>query len=191
MNQVLLETIVEKLEGLELTLLKENKAGNEDDTMQKDFLNEIKLFQSEITKLPTHLKVSNEKINELSRNITSLNFKLGLGVKENIYHKHHLHNGVWIAIGFFITSLFLLHGWVNCYSEKKIFEANDIKYRYLKVNGNAALVRILYQTDSLYKLNNDLFIKCVTNRQESLSQQGEMQRLAGEKKKEPKIFEKK
>ncbi|MEJ7674985.1 MAG: hypothetical protein WKF59_20360 [Chitinophagaceae bacterium] len=29
MNQVLLETIVEKLEGLEISLLKENKTGND------------------------------------------------------------------------------------------------------------------------------------------------------------------
>ncbi len=181
MNQVLLETIVEKLEGLEISLLKEKKAGNENETIQQDLLNEIKLFQSEITKLPTHLKQSNEKMNELSKNIDALNFKLEKGINEHIYHKHHLHKGIWISIGLFLTSLVLLYGWINCHDEKKIFETNDIKYRYLKVNGNVSLLRLLYQTDSLYNLNNDLFSKWVLDREESLGHQAERQRLVGEK----------
>ncbi|MDQ2719447.1 MAG: hypothetical protein M3Z26_06760 [Bacteroidota bacterium] len=181
MNQVLLETIVEKLESLEISLLKENKTGN-DDALQKDLMKEIKLFQSEIAKLSPQFKVSNEKINELSKNIDALIFKLGIGVNEHIYHKHHLHKGVWIAIGFFITSLLLLYGWINCYNTTKAFQANDIKYRYLKVNGNIGLLKLLYHTDSLYNLNNDLFTKWVIDNEESLAQQAELLRLAGEKK---------
>ncbi len=86
MNQVLLETIVEKLETLEISLLKENKAGN-DESLQQDLLKEIKLFQSEIAKLSSHFNLSNEKMNQLSSNITSLNFKLEKGVSEQINHK--------------------------------------------------------------------------------------------------------
>ncbi len=130
MNQVLLETIVEKLEGLEISLLKENKVGSDDEAMLK----EIKIFQLEITKLSSHFILSNEKINELSRNINALNFKLAKGVTEEINHRHHLHKGIWISIGLFLTSLMLLYGWINCYSAKKAFQANDIKYRYLKLN---------------------------------------------------------
>jgi len=181
MNQVLLETIVEKLEGLEISLLKENKTGN-DEAMQKDLLKEIKIFQSEIAKLSSHFNLNNEKMNQLSSNITSLNFKLEKDVNEHIYHKHHFHKGVWIAIGLFLTSLMLLYGWINCYSAKKAFETNDIKYRYLKVNGNVNLLRLLYQTDSLYNLNNDHFTTRVNDREESFTHQAELLRLAGEKK---------
>ncbi len=133
-------------------------------------------------KLPSHLKASNEKINELSRNITSLKFKLEKGVSEQINHKHHFHKGVWIAIGLFITSLLLLYSWINCYDTRKVYEANDIKYRYLKVNGNAVLLKLLYHTDSLYNLNNDLFTSRVNDREESFAHQAELLRLAGEKK---------
>jgi len=180
MNQVLLETIVEKLEGLEISLLKENKTGNKE-TIQTDLLKEIKLFQSEIAKFPSHLKQSNEKMNELSKNIDAVNFKLEKGVSEQINHKHHLHKGIWISIGLFLTSLILLYGWINSYSTKKAVEANDIKYRYLKVIGNVTLLSLLYQSDSLYNLNNDLFSKWVLDREESLGHQAERQRLVGEK----------
>ncbi len=181
MNQVLLETIVEKLEGLEISLLKENKSGN-DEAMQKDLLKEIKLFQSEIAKFAAQFKVSNEKIDGLSKNIIVLNSKLKKGVSEQINHKHHLHKGIWIAIGSFITSLIFLYGWINCYNTKKVFEANDIKYRYLKVNGNTVLLKLLYHTDSLYNLNKEFFIKRVVEKEGDLVQQMQLH-LAGEKEK--------
>ncbi len=60
---------------------------------------------------------------------------------------------------------------------------NDIKYRYLKVNGNTVLLKLLYHTDSLCNLNNDLFAKQIVDSEKSLAQQVELHRLAGEKKK--------
>ena len=181
MNQVLLETIVEKLESLEISLLKENNT-EKNVEIQETLLKEINIFQSEITKLPSHFKLSCEKMNGLSKNIDALNFKLEKGVSEQINHKHHFHKGVWIAIGFFLTSILFLYGWINCHDEKKIYKSNDIKYRYLKVNGNAVLLKLLYHTDSLYNLNNDLFTTRVNDREESFAHQAELLRLAGEQK---------
>lgn len=40
---------------------------------------------------------------------------------------------------------------------KKHFESNDIKYRYLKVNGNSNLLKATYSTDSLYNLGEAYF----------------------------------
>ncbi len=190
MNQVLLETIVEKLETLEISLLKENNR-EKNLEIQETLLKEINIFQSEITKLPSHFKLSNEKMNELSKNIDAVNFKLEKGVSGQINHKHHFHKCVWIAIGLFITSLLLLYSWINCYDTRKVYEANDIKYRYLKVNGNAVLLKLLYHTDSLYNLNNDLFTTRVNDREESFAHQAELLRLAGEKKKDQKSSMKK
>jgi hypothetical protein len=65
-----------------------------------------------------------------------------------------------------------------------VYEANDIKYRYLKVNGNAVLLKLLYHTDSLYNLNSDLFTIRVNDREESFAHQVELLKLAGEKKRE-------
>jgi hypothetical protein len=56
--------------------------------IQETLLEEINIFQSEITKLPSHFKLSNEKINELSKNIDAVNFKLERGVSEQINHKY-------------------------------------------------------------------------------------------------------
>lgn len=84
----------------------------------------------------------------------------------------------------------LSYGWVSCHNEKKAFEANDIKYRYLKVNGNSNLLKATYYTDSLYNLNKNFFAKKVVEKEVDFTGQYDVHRIAAEKKKEsmlPKI----
>jgi hypothetical protein len=72
---------------------------------------------------------------------------------------------------------------MNCHIEKKQFEANDIKYRFWKANGNTNLLKIIYKTDSLYELDKTNFKDQVREAEHQISEQQKMQRLAGEKKK--------
>ena len=72
---------------------------------------------------------------------------------------------------------------MNCHSEKKQFEANDIKYRFWKANGNTSLLKVVYQTDSLYNLNKDVFTNVVLRAEHTIAEQEKNHRLAGEKKK--------
>ena len=185
MSEVLLRTIVEKLESIEIALLKGNPDENTD---MQQALKEIRSFQTEMIKLPSQMKIRAEKTSELLKGITTLNFKLDTPKKEHIKHSHHLHKGIWIAVGLFIISLLFLYGWINCSNTKNAFEANDIKYRFLKVNGNPALLKLLYQTDSLYRLDNNSFAKQVVAKEQVLAQQAEQFRLAGEKKKDTGVF---
>jgi|ERR1035437_1551123 hypothetical protein len=181
MSDILLQTIIEKLSTIEVSLLKENT--NKDPEMET-LLKEIKLLQAEMIKWPFQFKENSEKLNELLNAIASLNFKLESSKRDHIKHRHHLHRGVWIAIGLFIISLLFLYGWINCSNTKNAFEDNDIKYRYLKVFGNTNLLKATYQTDSLYNLNEDYFIKHVVEKEHVLVEQAEQFRLASEKKKE-------
>ena len=181
MSEILLQTIVEKLRTIEIGLLKEN--ANKDPATET-LLKEIELLKSEMIKRPLQFKENSEKMNEILKAIASLNFKLDTPKREHIKHSHHLHKGVWIAIGLFIISLLFLYGWINCINTKKSFEANDIKYRFLKVNSKPALLKLLFQTDSLYNINKDSFAKLVVAKEQILDEQAEQFRLAGEKKKD-------
>ena len=183
MSEILLQAIIEKLEALEIAVLKKNSA-NKDEVIQQDLLKEIKSFQSEFKQLPMQFETSFEKISTLLKSTAHLKFKSGKQTAEQIKHSHHLHKGIWIAIGLFILSLLFLYGWFNCINTKKSFEANDIKYRFLKVNGGTALLKLLFQTDSLYNLNKDSFTKQVFEKEKNLVEQAEEFRLADEKKKE-------
>ena len=183
MSEILLQTIVEKLDSIEIASLKENTAGK-DDALQQTLLKEVRLFQSEVKKLPAQFEISSERMGELLKGIRDLSFKLNNPLNEQITHSHHLHKGIWISVGLFIISLLLLYGWINCNDAKKVFEANDIKYRFLKVNNNPSLIKLLFQTDSLYNINKDSFAKLVIAKEQILDGQAEQFRLASEKKKD-------
>jgi hypothetical protein len=187
MNEILMQTIIEKLESLEISFLKNSP--DKDSKVQEKFLKEIKNYQCEITKIIPQVKSVNEKIHDLTKNVAAINFGLVNKATGQIHHTHYLQRGIWSSILLFIISLFLLYGWINSYNANNVSETNDIKYRYLKVNGNIGLLKLLYRTDSLYILNKQLFKKMVAEKEDSLVQQMQSLRLAGEKKRRKKAIQ--
>jgi hypothetical protein len=103
--------------------------------------------------------------------------------QNQVKHIHHFHKHIWISLNLFIILLFCAYGWMNCHIEKKQFEANDMKYRFWKANGNASLLKVVYHTDSLYELDKNNFAKEVLLQEHKIAEQEKMHRLAGEKKK--------
>lgn len=85
------------------------------------------------------------------------NFIAAKTLNKRIEHKHHLHEGLLIALILTLLCLFLSFGWYNSYNISKQLKANDIKYRALKVVGNQPLLKLLHHTDSLYSINSDSF----------------------------------
>ncbi len=64
---------------------------------------------------------------------------------------------------------------------QKQYEANDMKYRSLKVTGNKSLIQLLYHTDSLYNVKAEAIRKMTVQEELRLAEQAEMLLLAGEK----------
>lgn len=185
MSELLLQTIIEKLGSLEIALLKESNVGKDEATVQA-LLKEVKELQSEVAKLPFQFKVSDEKMTKLLEKIAALNSTLDQPMENQINHRHHLHKGVWVAVGLFLVSLLFLFGWINTSNTKEQFEANDIKYRFLKANGNSHLIELLYHADSLYNLEKEYFTKQVVLKEQKLAEQAKLLQLTGEKKKKQK-----
>ncbi|HEU5053051.1 MAG TPA: hypothetical protein VFT78_08050 [Hanamia sp.] len=173
MSEILLQAIVEKLESLEIALLKQGSSGNDEELKAA-----VKSIQSFFIKFNAVCDANNKKIHGLSKEIQALQ-----ETNNQVRHTHHFHKHVWISVSLFIISLLLAYGWVNCSNEKKSFEANDMKYRYWKANGNASLLRIIYHTDSLYNLNEEHFKNEVLQTERKIDEQEKVQRLEGEKRK--------
>ncbi|MGN6605376.1 MAG: hypothetical protein ACTHK8_23220 [Ginsengibacter sp.] len=173
MSEILLQAIVEKLESLETALLKQDNADKDEELKAT-----VKSNQSSFIKFNAACDANNKKIDSLSEEIRALQ-----ETNSQVRHTHHFHKQVWISVSLFIISLLLAYGWINCSNEKKSFEANDMKYRYWKANGNSSLLRIIYYTDSLYKLNEDHFTNEVLQAERKIEEQEKVQRLEGEKKK--------
>ncbi len=160
MNEILLQTIVEKLEALEIALLKESNAGK-DVEVPNELTIEINSLQSELEKFTSIFKSTSENTSDLLKEISGLRLNLGNPLQSRVKHIHHFHKQIWITISLILISLLLAYGWVNSIHEKEAFEANDIKYRFWKTNGNANLLKITYQTDSLYTLDKNNFTRRV------------------------------
>ena len=180
MNEVLLQTIIEKLEAMEIALLKQS-----DPTKDCESLNVLarlmKSLQSEIMKLSSECRINTNCVTDLSNQINTLRTNYINSEPNQVKHVHHFHKHIWISLSLFIVSLLFAYGWMNCHIEKKQFEANDIKYRFWKANGNTNLLKIIYKTDSLYNLDKTNFAKEVLRQERQIADEEKKHRLAGEK----------
>ena len=176
MSEILIQAIVEKLEALEIALLNQGNAGKDEELKAA-----IKSIQSEFIKFGFTFNANNEKINGLSEEIRALGINSGNPMQNQVKHIHHFHKQVWLSVSLFIISLLFAYGWINCSNEKKSFEANNMKYRFLKANGNKHVLKIVYYTDSLYNLDNVNFMQQVVRAERQIYEQGKVRRLAGEK----------
>ncbi len=178
MSEILLQAIVEKLESLEIAFLKRGSAGKDEELKAV-----ARSIQAELIKFSSALNANNEKINNLSEDIRVLKVNSRNSTQNNVEHVHHFHKQTWITVSLFIISILLAYGWINSSNEKKSFEANDMKYRYWKANGNTHLLKIIYFTDSLYNQDKDHFIQVVTAAEQQIGVQERAKRNADEKKK--------
>ena len=178
MSEILLQAIVEKLEALEIALLKQGSAGKDEELKAA-----VRSIQSAFIKLNSAFNANNEKIDGIAEDIRALRVNSGNPTQNQVRHVHHFHKQVWLSVSSFIISLLLAYGWVNCSNEKKSFEANDMKYRYWKANANTHLLKIIYYTDSLYNQDKDHFTEQVVRSERQISEQENMHRLAREKEK--------
>ncbi len=179
MSEILLQAIVEKLEALEIALLKQDS-----ERKDEELKTTVKSVQSELIKFGSIFTTNNEKINNLSERINALRVKPGNPIQNQVKHVHHFHKQVWLSVSLFLISLSLAYGWINCSNEKKSFEANDLEYRFWKANGNTNLLKIVFFTDSLYNLDKDHFTQQVIGAERQIYEQEKVHRLADEKKKE-------
>lgn len=182
MSEVLLQTIVEKLEALSAAFLKLDKTGT-DQAMLEVLSKDIKLFQSEIRTFRENFKLIDDKISELIKTVNKHAFQLEKPIKNCVEHRHHLHKGIFITALFLNICIFLAIAWNNALQTQKQYEANDIKYRSLKATGDKGLIKLLYHTDSLYDVNAEAIRKRTIQEEQHLAEQVEMLQLAGKKKK--------
>ncbi|SRR6266496_1393579 len=183
MSELLLQSILEKLRMIE-SLLKQGIA-DKDETNQNQWAGQLQGIRADLKKMIEQFLLMQEKMSELKLKIEAIGKKLEQPLQNRVEHKHHLHKGIWIAIILFLGSVFFLWQWMNATQEKKQFEANDIKYRALKVTAGGGLLKLLYHADSLYSLDAQHMQKWVVQEEERLVEQTKMFRLAGEKKEKP------
>jgi len=187
MSDLFMQSIVEKLEGMELFL----KAHFTDKPQPVDLspvLSAINAFKNELITKYSGQTLDTKTQAEVNQNMRVLLQQLQLPRKDTIEHKHHLHKGVWVLIGLFVTCFLLGWGWLASHQAFETLQANDIKYRSLKISGNKSVLKLCEYTDSLYRKDAGVFSAGVEQEEQRLIEQAELIRLAGENEKEAKTL---
>ena len=118
MNEVLLQTIIEKLEALEIALLKQSLPAKEEET-SNELVMAVKSVQTELTKFKSEVRTNDECLTILSNQINALRLNFAHPEQNQVKHIHHFHKHIWISLSLFIILLLCAYGWMNCHSEKK------------------------------------------------------------------------
>lgn len=182
MSELLLQTIVEKLEAIELLLTV--------DKQDQHYRQELGDIRKTINELSTGLKagriptasLSAVQAAELSQSLEKLSSRLEMPAVSKTQHHHHLQKGVWWCIGTLLVAILMAWGWLGTYQRLGTHEASAFKYRYFKAWGNREVLRLCRYTDSLYQKDRDGFRSQVEQREWWLSSLVDSMRLAGEKK---------
>lgn len=181
MLQLLMQSVVDKLEGMEMLL---HAALDQKSTIDlSPIIREIASLKKEL--LPDPARYTNVKnaIEQLSQSVVNLDQKLSVQRDAKIEYKHVLHKGIWLSSGLALLSLLLIAGWVNTNNKLADYKENDIKYRYLKVIGNKWVRQLCEQTDDLYTKDAGAFTGDAVAAEKQLARMADFIRLAVEKRK--------
>jgi hypothetical protein len=115
----------------------------------------------------TGLKFPAKQMEELSGNLAANVALLKQPVENKVVHHHHIPKIILISVVLFIALCLVCCGWYNTAQKFDQYQANDLKYRHLKLKINPDLHRILVLTDSLCQNQPD-FGKAVLQGEDSV-----------------------
>ena len=88
MNEVLLQTIVEKLEALEIALLKQSRRAKEGEP-SNELVTAVKSVQTELVKFNSKVITNTDCVTNLSNQINALRLNFAHPEQNHVKHIHH------------------------------------------------------------------------------------------------------
>jgi hypothetical protein len=132
----------------------------------QDFI-EVKKQLKDINVAITAIKFPARQMDELSGKLKASVALLKQPVENKVLHHHYIPKLIWVSAVLFVVLCLAFCGWYNTGQKFDQYRANDLKYRYLKMNRSLALQQLLFITDSLYQAEPD-FGKVVLQGEDSV-----------------------
>ncbi|MBC9934418.1 hypothetical protein [Chitinophaga qingshengii] len=187
MNELLLQTIVDKLNKVDEGIRQINSAAPQmpDYTEQlKNVSASLEQIRADVAGMPERLKFPTAAVYTLSQNLEINNDLLKRPPIQEIKHHHHVRAGVIVSACLFLL-LVLGAVWLfNTRSILQAYRAGDIKYRYMQLQGGKQLHPFLSTIDSLYQAQPQAFRDSVLNWEEERQRIAVMLHEAREKEEE-------
>jgi len=185
MNEVLLETLVEKVNTNEKNINDQEKEIHEMKEMlmalpdHKELFDQVNNRLFELLDQVKKIDFLKNEMRELSSVILSTGEGLKKPAKREVFHHHHVPKIIFSLVGLFIILCLVLAGWYMTGEKLEQYRANDTKYRYLKIYENKSLRELLFLTDSLY-LREPRMRDSVLERERQIDKYLEMMKRAAE-----------
>ncbi len=187
MNELLLQTIVDKLNKVDEGIRQINSAGPQmpDYTEQlKSVGTSLEQIKADVAGMPERLKFPTTAVYTLSQNLEINNDLLKRPPMQEIEHHHHINAGLIVSACLFLL-LVLGGAWLfNTRSILQAYRAGDIKYRYIQLQAGKQLRPFLSEIDSLYHARPQAFRDSVLQWEEERHRIAAMLHEAREKEEE-------
>jgi hypothetical protein len=114
---------------------------------------DLKKQLAEIKVAITAIKFPTRQMNDLSGNLATSVAILKQPVENKVIHHHHIPKIIMVSVFLFLALCLAFCGWYNTSQKLDQYQANNYKYRFLKLRNNPALHHLLLFTDSLHQTN--------------------------------------
>lgn len=182
MSELLLNTIIDKLtmESQVVNAIREKVETLPDNTEAlKDLNTQLASIQKNIGQMSFPETDFRQLSLDLNRSISILQQP----VKNEVIHHHHISKLIWITTGLFLMLCLICSSWYITHDKLKNYIAADTKYRYLNLDSDTNLQKLLHFTDSLYNSNSKMRDDVIRIEEEN-KETAELQKQADEKQKE-------
>jgi hypothetical protein len=166
-SEIMMDTVVEKVENQQQRIQTQEE--------------KLALVEKKVNTIPDHskdigeMKTSFRDLLAVSKGQNALMVKLDVffsnlktatdilehPVESKVQHHHHIPKIIWIAAGLFLVLCLVCTGWYMTARDSGQYQANDIKYRQLKLDAGPAFHQYLVQLDSIYLADPDKMRKNV------------------------------
>lgn len=161
---------------------------NSKDSVSDKLSDRLGTVQTALQALPEQINTLMEEIRQLRDSLERCRQQLKQPIRQVV--KHHVSKIWMVAAGLFLGSVTLLYFLFDTSHKLDLYKAGDIKYRHLKTINRSDLQRLLFYTDSLYRMRPDSFVQAVEIKEEQEKLQIELLQQAVQKEKEAKQLRK-
>jgi len=155
-SAALLDTMIDKMQKQDQRLKAQEEKSNQLENGMKIIpqhskdIAEIKKDTEDIKSIGKEQNTIMERLQTFFTALEITTHLLHHPVPSKVEHHHHLPKLTWIAAGMFLALCLVCSGWYITARTSEQYQANDIKYRRLKLTADSASRRYLYKLDSLY-----------------------------------------
>ena len=181
MSQIIVETLVEKVNNQEIRLNEQHKVtakiAETISTMKSESENIQKLsgIVNHLQDNLTRIKWPLEEMRDLKSNLSQNNSLLQQPKREKVIHVHTGSKLLWVTIAVSVICILVIFGWINTSRSLVEYKMHNACWRYLKLNMNAKDLEYLQKIERLYQQDPGQWIRLIEEKELVLQQRVEAQ----------------